>query len=112
MAMAALPTQRRLSVSSITLAVHLTLLMLNVCIYLSVTLFPLAHQNILRTIFYTLNLWSKVLREPVTFKRSIIDANNTPDWANSLKPMIPMNLVSKGSIADAHNMAQVNFANK
>lgn len=50
------------------------------------------------------------LREVVTYKRSIVA--DTPDWANSMKSIIPMNFVTKGSISNAHNMAQVNFANK
>lgn len=49
-------------------------------------------------------------REVVTYKRSIVA--DTTDWANSTKPMIPINFVAKGSIANAHKMAQVNFANK
>jgi hypothetical protein len=81
--------------------------MLHVCIFDSHLI-----QNISLVDFYDHNFLCLVLRETVTFKRSIIVANNTPDWANSMKPMIPMNFVAKGSIADAHNMAQVNFANK
>ncbi|XP_059481320.1 poly(ADP-ribose) glycohydrolase-like [Neocloeon triangulifer] len=49
-------------------------------------------------------------QETVTFKKSTIE--NAPDWFGSEKPIIPFSIVPKGSISQAYNMAQVNFANK